>query len=160
MELQYLMNEMNKSLQGSSATGLNILTEEGLSQARSQVIIQQTLYSSILYIYSLFFKVTSHGESGPSRVCSVIRMLPQREVGAIKQIFGTSVRCSSWSAFGRSMAVIKKLILRKLMGAPKDLGVDPFPDPVGHFGAPWRPFWIFEVLIEGMIESKNLFCES
>jgi len=59
MELQYLMNEMNKSLQGSSATGLNILTEEGLSQARSQV--------------------TSHGESGPSRVCSVIRMLPQRE---------------------------------------------------------------------------------
>ena len=101
MELQYLMNEMNKSLQGSSATGLNILTEEGLSQARSQVIIQQTLYSSILYIYSLFFKVTSHGESGPSRVCSVIRMLPQREVGAIKQFFGTSVRCSSWSAFGR-----------------------------------------------------------
>ena len=38
-----------------------------------------------------------------------------------------------------------------------NLGLDPFPDPVGHFGAPWRPFWIFEVLKEGMIESKNIF---
>ena len=34
------------------------------------------------------------------------------------------------------------------------------PDPVDHFEAPWWPFWIFEVLIEGMIESKNLFSES
>ena len=33
-------------------------------------------------------------------------------------------------------------------------------DPVGHFEAPWWPFWIFEVLIEGMIESKNLFSKS
>ena len=38
---------------------------------------------------------------------------------------------------------------------PKNL--DPFPEPVGHFGASWQPFWIFEVLIEEMIESKNLF---
>ena len=41
-----------------------------------------------------------------------------------------------------------------------NLGLDAFPDFVGHFGAPWRPFWIFEVLIEGMIESKNLFGKS
>ena len=52
----------------------------------------------------------------------------------------------------RRSAWIKKLIQRKLTGAPQNLGVDPFPDPVGHFGAPWRPFWIFEVLIEGMVE--------
>ena len=45
------------------------------------------------------------------------------------------------------------------MGAPKNLGVDPFPDPVGHFRAARRPFLIFEVLIEGMIESENLFTE-
>ena len=43
---------------------------------------------------------------------------------------------------------------------PKNLGVDPFPDPGGHFGTRQRPFWIFEVLIEGIIESKNLFSES
>ena len=36
-----------------------------------------------------------------------------------------------------------------------NLGLDPFPDPVGHFGAPWWPFWIFEVLKEGMMESKT-----
>ena len=30
---------------------------------------------------------------------------------------------------------------RKLPGAPKNLGLDTFPDPVGHFGPPWRPFW-------------------
>ena len=57
-------------------------------------------------------------------------------------------------------AWIKKLIKTKLTVAPKSLGVDPFPDPVGHFGAPWQPFWIFEVLIEGMIGSKNLFSKS
>ena len=28
-----------------------------------------------------------------------------------------------------------------------NLGLDPFPDPVGHFGAPWRPLWIFRPLI-------------
>ena len=28
-----------------------------------------------------------------------------------------------------------------------NLGLDPFPDPVGHFGAPWRPFWISRPLI-------------
>ena len=37
-----------------------------------------------------------------------------------------------------------------------NLGLDPFPDPVSHFEAPLWPFWIFEVLIEGMIESKKL----
>ena len=24
------------------------------------------------------------------------------------------------------------------------LRLDPFPDPVGHFGGPWRPFWILQ----------------
>ena len=46
------------------------------------------------------------------------------------------------------------------MGMPQNLEVDPFPDPVGHFGALWQQFWIFEVLIEGMIKSKNLLGES
>ena len=41
------------------------------------------------------------------------------------------------------------------MAAPKNLGEDPFPDPVGHFGAPWWPFWIIDALIEGIIESKT-----
>ena len=27
-----------------------------------------------------------------------------------------------------------------------NLGVDPFPDPVGHFGGPWRPFWILQAV--------------
>ena len=44
--------------------------------------------------------------------------------------------------------------------SPKNLGGDHFPDTVGHFWAPWWPFWIFEVPIEGIIESKNLFSES
>ena len=33
------------------------------------------------------------------------------------------------------------------MGAPNNLGLDPFPDPVGNFWAPWRPFWISRTLI-------------
>ena len=50
---------------------------------------------------------------------------------------------------------IKKPI-QLIDGSAQNPGVNPFPDPVSHFGAPWRPFWIFEVLIEGMIESKIL----
>ena len=40
----------------------------------------------------------------------------------------------------------QKLILRKLLRIPKNLGVDTFPDPVRHFGAPWRPFWILQAM--------------
>ena len=40
-------------------------------------------------------------------------------------------------------ALINKLILWKLTGAHKNLGVDTFPDPVGHFGAPMRQYWIW-----------------
>ena len=29
---------------------------------------------------------------------------------------------------------------------PKNLGVDTFPDPVRHFWAPWRPFWILQAV--------------
>ena len=52
---------------------------------------------------------------------------------------------------------IKKLIEQKLMGLPKNLRVRHFPDPVSHFWPPQRTFWIFEVLIEGIIKSKKLF---
>ena len=46
----------------------------------------------------------------------------------------------------RRSARIKKLILRKLLRMPINLGVDTFPDPVGHFGAHWQPFWILQVV--------------
>ena len=39
------------------------------------------------------------------------------------------------------------------MGAPKNLGVHPFPDPASHFG-------FLRVLIDGMIKLKNLFTKS
>ena len=42
-----------------------------------------------------------------------------------------------------------------MTGAPKNLGVNPFADTVGNFEAFCRPFWIFEVIIEGMIEFKK-----
>ena len=38
----------------------------------------------------------------------------------------------------RRIAPIKKLIYRKLTGVPNNLGLDPFADPVGHFGAHWQ----------------------
>ena len=41
----------------------------------------------------------------------------------------------------RRCAWIKKLILRWLAGANKNLGVGTFRDPVGHIGVPWRPLW-------------------
>ena len=44
----------------------------------------------------------------------------------------------------------KKTYLAKVVYsiiAPNNLWLDPFPDPVGHFWAPWWPFWSFEDLI-------------
>jgi len=77
IELQHLMNEMNKSLQESSNssstslnqnTGSDILTEKGLSQTK--------------------FQTTSSGTSAPARVCSVIRMLPHRQTVDQKEASG------------------------------------------------------------------------
>ena len=55
----------------------------------------------------------------------------------------------------RRSARIKKLIKRKLTGVPKNLGVHPLPDFAGHFGTLWWQFWIFEVVIEGVLGSKT-----
>ena len=50
---------------------------------------------------------------------------------------------SFFSRFRRSDR-IKKAILQKLLRMPKNPGVDTFPDSVGHFGPPWRSFWILQ----------------
>ena len=71
--------------------------------------------------------------------------------------FGKSGRRSSRQAFGRSTGngfrghykrnyfpffpFSVPIIERKLTGVPKNIGVETFPDPVGHYGAPQRPFW-------------------
>ena len=60
----------------------------------------------------------------------------------------------------RRSARIKKLIWRKWFETVNNLGLDPFPDPVGHFGAPWRPFCISRPLIGRVLGSKTLFSES
>ena len=47
----------------------------------------------------------------------------------------------------RRGARIKKLILQKWLEMPNNLGLIPFPDPVSHFLAPWRPFWILQAIL-------------
>ena len=59
----------------------------------------------------------------------------------------------------RRSACIKNLF-KNVDGSAQKPREEPLPDQVGNFGTPWRPFRIFEVLIEEMIESKNLFSES
>ena len=46
----------------------------------------------------------------------------------------------------RRSARIKKLIYRKLFVASKKMGLDPFPDLVGYFGAPWWPFLVLQAV--------------
>ena len=65
-------------------------------------------------------------------------------VACIKIFFSHFISVATFSH--RRNARIKKLILRKLTGTPKNLGVDTFPDPLCHFGAPWRPFWILQAV--------------
>ena len=49
----------------------------------------------------------------------------------------------------------KKTIKQKCMGAPNNLGVDPFPDPLSHFGAPWWPFWMGSGVFQAVSECPN-----
>ena len=42
---------------------------------------------------------------------------------------------------------------QKLGKLCQNLGVDHFLDNIGPFEAPWWPFWILEVLIEGVIKT-------
>ena len=47
----------------------------------------------------------------------------------------------------RRSVLIKKPILGKLIRAPNNLALDPFPDIVSYFVTPWRPFWILQVVL-------------
>ena len=58
-------------------------------------------------------------------------------------VIGTSGRRSSQSPFRR---------LTGMTIVAQNIGLYPFPDPVGHFGSPWWPFWIFKVLKQAMVE--------
>ena len=88
-------------------------------------------------------------EAFSTKIWTLISRLAMRLVISTSTFLPLFFRVTTF--FNRTAPQIKKLILQKLIGAPKNLGVDTFPDPVGHFGAPWRTLWIFEVLIKGMI---------
>ena len=51
------------------------------------------------------------------------------------------------------------LLSLSLVPSPKNLQVETLPDPIGHFGAPCRPFWILKEswssLSEFSIQSKS-----
>ena len=69
--------------------------------------------------------------------------------GAARLVLFSFFFFSQSSMFFHGMAtLIKRFIWKSWQKHPK---IDPFPDPVSHFGAPWWPFWIFEVLMEGII---------
>ena len=48
---------------------------------------------------------------------------------------------------------MKKCLLRKMFGPSKNLGIDPFPNSVGHFETQWRPSWISHVSNTGFAPS-------
>ena len=65
------------------------------------------------------------------------------KIRTIIELTPAPFRFSSVQTFShRKGAHIKKLILWKLIGVPNNIGegVDPFPDPVGHFGPPGGHF--------------------
>ena len=65
---------------------------------------------------------------------------------------------SDWSKYKECSD--QKTYLAKVDGSAQNIGVDPFPDPVGHFGTPGRPVWMFEVLIKRIMESLKLLNDS
>ena len=53
----------------------------------------------------------------------------------------------------------QKFIYQKLIGAPKNVEIDPFLDHIGHLGELWLSFLSFEVLTDGIIKSKTHLVE-
>ena len=55
---------------------------------------------------------------------------------------------SSVTTISQTTAAWIKILFHKpkLKGVHKILGLDPFSDHVGHFGAPWQPFCILQVV--------------
>ena len=60
----------------------------------------------------------------------------------------------------RRSAQIKNKHLGKVDRSAQKYRSKPFSRPHRPFWGPWQPFLIFEALIEGMIESENLFSKS
>ena len=70
----------------------------------------------------------------------------QREAYGIVYHHSSLFGCTEFYFSHSRSAQIKKLILGNLLRTPINQGVDTFPDPVGNVWAPWRPFWILQVV--------------
>ena len=55
---------------------------------------------------------------------------------------------SPWPNIPGTKWSLDKCPLDKCINTPKNLGVDTFQDPVGHFRAPLRHFWILQAVSE------------
>ena len=56
-------------------------------------------------------------------------------------------------------AQMKKIIQRKLMGAPKNLEVHLFPSPVSHFGAPGGHFGFLRFSYKEWLNKETYFAK-
>ena len=60
----------------------------------------------------------------------------------------------------RRSARLKKTYFAKVDGSAQKPGGRLLSRLRQPFWGPWQPFWIFEAIIEGMVETKNLLSES
>ena len=115
-------------------------------------ILRKREHVSNLYVY--LFRSINYECMGLAAQCPP----PPHKIGLryLHHNFGMSVQHSSQSVFRRSPKTFliegvlgsKKNYLAKVCRSAQNLGVGIFPDPVSHFGAPWRPFWILQAVSE------------
>ena len=77
----------------------------------------------------------------------LIRYWHKRSALQLVAVLLSTIPFSSVMTFSqRRSALIQKLIYRKLVEVPNNLGLNPFPGPISHLGAPWQTLWILNAV--------------
>ena len=108
-----------------------------------QIVSFQIPQAGGIYFHRLLWSkigIPAKDEKNPTSLGVTIAYPVWAPISLLMPFFSSVVNVSH-----RRTLQMKKCLLRKMFGPSKNLGIDPFPNSVGHFETQWRPSWISHV---------------